>query len=359
LKLYRRTLDWLDERYSIRQLIQTAGKKTVPHHRHSIWYYFGGLLLMLFAVQFVTGIVLLLYYKPTVEAAHQSVEAIMTDVHMGWLMRSIHSYAAQVLMAILFVHLFSTMLVKAYRKPREFTWITGVLLFGISIVFCFSGYLLPWDNLAFTATKVGTGLFSAVPFGSFISALARGGMDVTGETLIRFFGLHVCVLPILLMLIVGLHVVMVQLQGMSVPYSVESDPEQKKKIFQLPFFPNVLYRDLVVWFLVLGVVISIAAVWPWELGAEAQPLAPTPENTKPEWYLLFAFQFVKLFPSKILFLTGEFVAVCVMVIAVAFFILIPFLDRNSANNKRSPAFTVIGIVSILAMIALTIIGKLS
>ena len=122
---------------------------------------------------------LLLYYNPTVEAAHQSVEAIMTDVHMGWLMRSVHSYAAQILMAILFVHLFSTMLVKAYRKPREFTWITGVLLFGISIVFCFSGYLLPWDNLAFTATKVGTGLFSAVPFGSFISALASVNSKVS------------------------------------------------------------------------------------------------------------------------------------------------------------------------------------
>jgi len=217
---------------------------------------------MLFVVQFLTGIVLMLYYKPTVEVAHKSIEAIMTDVHLGWLMRSIHSYAAQALMAVLFIHLFSTMLLKAYRQPREFTWITGVLLFGISIVFRFSGYLLPWDNLAFTATKVGTDLFNAIPFGGFLSALARGGTDVTGDTLIRFFGLHVCVLPILLLVIAGLHVVMVQLQGMSIPFSVEHDPGQNQRIYHLPFFPNVLYRDLVVWFFVLGAVISIASVWP-------------------------------------------------------------------------------------------------
>src|ERR1044072_1594918 len=130
---------WLDERLSISTLASFAQKKEVPVHRHSIWYYFGGMTLFLFVVQVVTGILLLLYYRPSSEGAFESVQFIITEVQFGWLIRSVHSWSANLLIAALFVHMFSVYFMSAYRAPREITWVTGVLLLFICIGFGFSG----------------------------------------------------------------------------------------------------------------------------------------------------------------------------------------------------------------------------
>src|SRR6201993_625768 len=124
-------------------------EKTVPIHRHTIWYYFGGMTLFLFSVQVVTGILLLLYYRPTAESAFESVRFIMAEVRFGWLIRSIHSWSANLMIFTLFIHMASVYLVRAYRPPRQMTWITGVLLLMLVLAFGFSGYLLPWNKLAF------------------------------------------------------------------------------------------------------------------------------------------------------------------------------------------------------------------
>src|SRR2546430_2962448 len=159
-------------------------EKTVPIHRHTIWYYFGGMPLFLFSVQVVTGILLLLYYRPTAESAFESVQFIMAEVRFGWLIRSIHSWSANLMILTLFIHMASVYLTRAYSKPREMTWISGVGLLVLVLGFGFSGYLLPWNKLAFFATEVGTQIVGSVPvMGSFLLKLLRGGEDVTGATL--------------------------------------------------------------------------------------------------------------------------------------------------------------------------------
>ena len=155
--------EWVNDRTHLEPLRELAHKKEVPLHRHSVWYYFGGMTLFLFAIQVGTGILLLLYYRPSAENAFESVQFIMTEVRFGWLVRSIHSWSANLMIATMFIHMFSAHLMKAYRPPRELTWITGTLLLFIVLAFGFSGYLLPWNKLAFFATKVGTDIAGVVP----------------------------------------------------------------------------------------------------------------------------------------------------------------------------------------------------
>src|SRR5437773_12203337 len=192
--------------------------KTVPIHRHTIWYYFGGMTLFLFSVQVVTGILLLLYYRPTAESAFESVQFIMAEVSFGWLIRSIHSWSANLMILTLFIHMASVYLTRAYRRPSEATWISGVGLLVVVLGFGFSGYLLPWNNLAFFATQVVTQIVGSVPIvGSFLLMFLRGGENVTGATLTRFYAFHVAMLPALITALLVGHLLLVQLRGMSTP----------------------------------------------------------------------------------------------------------------------------------------------
>src|SRR5713101_4786863 len=232
--------NWLDERLSISTLAAMAQKKEVPRHRQSIWYYFGGMTLFLFVVQVVTGILLLLYYRPSAENAFESVQFIMTEVKFGWLIRSIHSWSANLMIGTLFIHMFSVFFLRAYYPPREITWISGVFLLFVVICFGFSGYLLPWNKLAFFATKVGTEIAGVIPLvGRPMLRFLRGGDDVTGATLTRFFGFHVAVLPAITTVIIGTHLALVQMHGMSIPPGLEEQSIKKMK-----FFPNFFLRDL-------------------------------------------------------------------------------------------------------------------
>src|SRR6185369_12240230 len=241
--------NWLDERLSVSALARAAKKKEVPLHRQSIWYYFGGMTLFLFVVQVVTGILLLLYYRPSAENAFESVQFIMTEVKFGWLIRSIHSWSANLMILTLFIHMFSVYFMRAYDRPREVTWVSGVVLLFLSICFGFSGYLLPWNEVSFFATKVGTEIAGVVPVvGKTMLRFLRGGDEVTGATLTRFFGFHVAVLPAMATVFIALHVLLVQLHGMSVPPSLKDQNVSKMK-----FIPNFLLRDLIGWILAIGV----------------------------------------------------------------------------------------------------------
>ena len=141
-------LSWFKERYDLTAMEQFIKKKEVPVGKHTIWYYFGGITLFFFVIQVATGILLLLYYRPTAEAAFESVQFIMTEVRFGWLIRSIHSWSANLMIFFAFAHMFSVYFTRAYKKPRELTWVTGVILLGLAMGFGFSGYLLPWNELA-------------------------------------------------------------------------------------------------------------------------------------------------------------------------------------------------------------------
>jgi cytochrome b6 len=258
-----------------------------------------------------------------------------------------------------FIHMFSTYFLKAYRKPRELTWMTGMLLLVLALGFGFSGYLLPWNTLAFFATKVGTEMAGSIPFvGKWLLIFLRGGEEVTGATLTRFFGFHVAVLPGLATSILAIHLLLVQHLGMSVPPGVErAITEGREPARSMPFFPNFLLRDIIGWYAALGVLGALAAIFPWELGTKADPFVAAPAGIRPEWYFLFMFQTLKYLPPKILFLEGEFAGILGFGLAGLVWALVPFLDYRAGFGRVTRFFTGLGIfalgyIVVLSMLAL-------
>ena len=325
--LSERVREYFRKRYALGPLGEFAAHKTVPVHRHRFWYYWGGITLFLIVIQIASGILLLLYYRPSAELAFESVRRIMTKVEFGWLVRSVHAWAAHLAIGSAMIHLASTFFLKAYRPPRELTWVTGVCLCYLLMGFGFTGYLLPWNTLAFFATKVGTEIAGIVPgVGPVLQVFLRGGEDVTDATLTRFFWLHIAVLPIGLAALLGAHLLMVQLQGMSRPPSVRDERAT-------PFMPHFLLRDLVAWVLALGVVLALSVYWPASLGEQADPFAPTPIGIQPEWYFLWMFQTLKLFPSHVLGLEGELLAFGLVNLGGVLLLLVPWLDRPGRQGR--------------------------
>jgi len=348
---------WLDERLDLSGVRHFIAEKGVPVHTQKIWYYLGGMTLFLFGVQIFTGILLLLYYRPSASEAYESVQFIVTQVEFGWLIRNVHSWSANLLIGLAFAHFFSVFFLKSYRKPRELTWLSGILLLFLMLGFGFSGYLLPWDELAFFATKVGTGIAGAVPVvGHFTLRLLRGGDDVTGATLSRFYGLHVAVLPAVTTALVALHLLFVQQQGMSVPLSIERKLKPGERLPQMRFFPNYILRDVLAWYVVLAVLAALAAFYPWELGTKADPFAVVPPGIRPEWYFLAMFHTLKLLPSHVLGVEGEHLGVVAFGMAAVFLILVPFLDRRASRGEPSRVFTVLAALGLVYLVTFTIIG---
>jgi cytochrome b6 len=345
---------WLDERIGLSDFAKIAKKKEVPVHRHTFWYYFGGMTLFLFMIQVGTGILLLLYYRPSAGEAFESIQFLMTEVQFGWLVRSIHSWSANLMIFAMFVHMFSALLLNAYRRPREMTWLSGGGLLGLSLAFGFTGYLLPWNELAFFATRVGTEIPGVVPVvGPFLRRLLRGGNDVTGATLTRFYGIHVAILPALVTAVLGLHLFLVQKHGMSRPPSVEGTDGAKRA---MPFFPNFFLRDLVGWLCALGVLAALAAYFPAELGKKADPFQPAPIGIKPEWYFMAMFQTLKLLPSHILGIEGELLGVLGFAVIGMILFAMPFLDWCAAAGRTSRLAAVLGALLIAYSIVLTYLG---
>jgi cytochrome b6 len=348
---------WLDERLDLSGVRHFVAEKGVPVHTQKIWYYLGGMTLFLFGVQIFTGILLLLYYRPSASEAYESVQFIVTQVEFGWLIRNVHSWSANLLIGLAFAHFFSVFFLKSYRKPRELTWLSGILLLFLMLGFGFSGYLLPWDELAYFATKVGTGIAGAVPVvGHFTLRLLRGGDDVTGATLSRFYGLHVAILPAVTTALVALHLLFVQRQGMSVPLSIERKLKPGERLPQMRFFPNYILRDVLAWYVVLAVLAALAAFYPWELGTKADPFAVVPPGIRPEWYFLATFHTLKLLPSHVLGVEGEQLGVMAFGMAAVFLILVPFLDRRASRGEPSRLFTVLAALALVYLVTFTIIG---
>ena len=345
---------WLDERVGFADLEKLAREKEVPLHRHTFWYYIGGMTLFLFAVQVVTGILLLLYYRPSPDNAYESIQFLMTQVQFGWLVRSVHAWSANLMIFALFVHTFSVFLLKAYRPPREITWMSGAVLLGLALTFGFTGYLLPWNTLSYFATKVGTDIPGVVPLvGPFFLRLLRGGNDVTGATLTRFYGIHVAILPALTTVFLAVHLFLVQEHGMSIPPSVE---RREKRLPFLPFFPNYLLRDMVGWLSALGILAGLAAFFPTELGIKADPFKPAPAGIRPEWYFVSMFQTLKYIPGHVLGFEGEKLGVTAFLAGGLLLLLVPFLDRRTARGTPGRLFTAIGVAAIAYIIVLTWLG---
>ena len=360
MSLPSRVRSWMGERFHWADLIGPLEKKTVPVHKLSYWYFLGGITLFLFFIQVGTGILLLLYYRPGANEAFESVQYIMTRVQFGWLIRSIHSWAANLMIFTAFAHMFSVIFLRAYRKPRELTWVSGMILLFLAMGFGFSGYLLPWNTLAFFATKVGTEITGQVPvIGHSLMVFLRGGEEVTGATLTRFFGFHVAVLPGLTTLLVLIHLGLVQYFGMSVTPGVESRwhaaPGEAR---QMKFFPNFLLRELMAWYIALGVLGALAAILPWELGTKADPFAPAPAGIRPEWYFMFMFQTLKEIPAKLWFMDGEVVGILVFGFAGFLWVLLPFFDQLGRGRGRRLIMGA-AVFALSYIIALTIYGYMA
>jgi cytochrome b6 len=356
--MIERTRVWLEDRLGISKLVELGSHKTVPVHRFSVFYYLGGMTLFFFLVQVCTGILLMLYYRPSANEAFESVEFIMTVVPFGWLIRSIHSWSANLMVFFALIHMASVFFLKAYRAPRELTWISGVLLLFLILGFGFSGYLLPWNQLAFFATKVGTDIAGAVPFvGEWMVRFLRGGDRVSGGTLSRFYGWHVAVLPAITTVILVMHLALVQLKGMSVPPACE---EESRKQPPMKFFPHFALRDLSGWIFALGVLAALAALFPWELGEKADLFAPAYENIRPEWYFVFMFQTLKLVPGgEIAGIEYEAIPILLFSAAGLLLMLVPLLDRRGSREGRSPGWSLAGFVSLLFVIGMTCWGYAS
>lgn len=348
-----RTSSWLDQRTKLGPLIRASLHVRIPMSAQT--FYFGGIALFLFGIQVVTGTLLALYYKPTPEAAYESVQFITSDVSFGWLIRSSHHWAANLMVLFVGLHMVRVFMQAAYKYPRELTWVFGALLLMVTLGFGFTGYLLPWDQRAYWATVVGTEIAGGVPLvGETLLLLLRGGTDVTGDTMSRFFGIHVLVLPLALAGLLAAHLLLVHQLGLANPKRPEprvatTDARQEPL---RPFFPHYLIDELVAWYVILAILVVLASLFPAGLEGPANPLE-TPAHTKPEWYYLGVFELLKLVPIKV-------VGIMIPVLGIGMLVVWPFLDRSpEVLIRRRKVVVGAATLVIIALLALTIWGFVS
>jgi quinol-cytochrome oxidoreductase complex cytochrome b subunit len=347
---------WFEERLHATDLLNALLHVRIPVSAQT--YFFGGIALFLFGVQLVTGTLLSLYYKPTPEAAYDSVKYITSVVDFGWLIRSIHHWGATLMLVAVILHMLRVFVQAAYKYPRELTWMFGVGLFLVTIGFGFTGYLLPWDQKAFWATTVGTEIAGSVPvIGESLLHLLRGGADVTDATLSRFFGMHVLVLPLLFGGLVAVHLAIVHQLGLASRKHPDPRPSRPGVIVPpireplKPFFPHYILDEVIAWAVVLAVIVILASVLPAGLEDKADPLV-TPPHVKPEWYFLAVYQLLKIVPRTI--------GVLAPAAAVGILLLVPLLDRNrEIAPRRRPIALGLTVIVLAGVVVLTIWGEMS
>ena len=308
---------------------------------------FGSLLLFAFVVQVVTGVLLSMNYSASTESAWPSVDFIMREVQFGSLIRSLHHWGSSAMVILLLCHLVQVFVWGAYKKPREFTWMTGVLLLGLTLGLSFTGYLLPWDQKAYWATKVGLGIVSTTPgVGETIKTTLQGGPQMGNVTLTRFFAIHVFVLPGLLMTLLVVHLYFFRVHGVTPPWwesPRQLDAEKE------PFWPGQAFKDAVCALAFVIVLVAWAYWRPAPLEAKANPSLPY--EARPEWYFMFLFYLLQYFK-------GPYEVVGTFVLPAVFFLVLffwPFLDRHPARDPRRRPVAV-GLLGLAAsgLIGLTI-----
>jgi ubiquinol-cytochrome c reductase cytochrome b subunit len=308
---------------------------------------FGSLLLFAFMLQVITGILLSMNYAPSVDSAWPSVNFIQEEVPLGIFIRAVHHWGSSAMVILLLAHLLQVFIWGAYKKPRELTWMIGVLLLLCTLGLAFTGYLLPWDQKAYWATKVGLGIASTTPaIGDSLRTLLQGGSQMGNLTLTRFFSIHTFVLPGCLSLLVVVHLYLFRLHGVT-PAPWETADQLRAR--QEPFWPKQLLKDAVVWLVFL-----VALGWwcynrPAPLEAQADPSQPY--EARPEWYFMFLFQLLRYFH-------GPYEIIGTFVLPTLFFLILffwPLLDRNPNRDPRKRPVA-IGLLSLstAGLIGLTI-----
>ena len=268
-----------------------AGERLPIHLKTWLWA-LGGTPALLFGVQVVTGVLLTFFYVPSPMHAFESVRQITFAVRFGWFVRGLHQAASQLMIIAVLLHMIRVFVTRGYRRPRELTWVAGVALFLLTLGFAFTGYALVYDQLSYWATTVGTNMLAEVPLvGTPMLYLLRGGADVNPQTLTRFYNFHIGVVPTLFVLVLGVHILLVRLHGVS-------DLEGDARPDAYPFFPDHVLREAAVGLVVLLAMVVYVMVVPPELGDKADP-GLTPTHIRPEWYFFPSYHWMKMVPLQV------------------------------------------------------------
>ncbi|WP_374266453.1 cytochrome bc complex cytochrome b subunit [Zoogloea sp.] len=371
-------MDWIDARFPLTSTYKAHLSEYYAPKNFNFWYFFGSLALLVLVIQIVTGIFLVMHYKPDaslnasgVPVAFASVEYIMRDVPGGWIIRYMHSTGASAFFIVVYLHMFRGLLYGSYRKPRELIWIFGTLIFLALMAEAFMGYLLPWGQMSFWGAQVIVNLFSAIPvIGPDLSVVIRGDFVVSDATLNRFFSFHVIAVPLILIGLVAAHIVALHEVGSNNPDGVEI---KKKKgadghpLDGIPFHPYYTVKDIVgvVGFLI---VFSFIVFFAPEGGGyflefnnfiPADPLK-TPPHIAPVWYFTPFYSILRAVTYPLFGIDAKFWGVVAMGAAVVIIAFLPWLDRSPVKSIRYKGglFKLILTIFIIAFFILGYLGVL-
>ncbi|NNE08633.1 MAG: cytochrome bc complex cytochrome b subunit [Gemmatimonadetes bacterium] len=338
-------LAWIGERLPIRgDQLREMTNEPVPNHMKRWWFALGGTPAYLFVVQIVTGILLAFYYNATPEAAYESVAYITNEAAYGWYLRSVHKWAATLMVAAVILHQMRVYFTGAYRKPREINWMIGMLLLICTLVCGFTGYSLVYEQLSYWGATVGGNITDSVPIvGGLMKRMLLAGDEYNRNTLSRFFVLHAAVLPVAIVMLVALHITVIRIQGVT-EFEFKDEVGKKEKTFN--FFPDHLYTELTIGLILMILLSALATVLPATMGPRADPLV-TPEVIKPEWFLYVTFRWLKLMSRTAAILSMGFI--------VFIMFIWPFVDEQIRKRWPASEFSVwLGIAGVFAIVALTV-----
>lgn len=368
-------LDWLDQRLAVKKFMQVmVTQYWIPKKINFLWA-MGVILLTLFGILFISGLVLVMYYKPDVKLAFDSVnKTIMQEVEYGWLWRHMHAVAASVVFLIMYIHTFTAIYYRSYKAGREMIWVSGILLFLVFSAEAFSGYMLPWGQMSYWAAMVITNLFGGIPLiGDSIVEWIRGDYSVSDPTLTRFFMLHVCLLPIVVIALIAVHFYTLRfphvnnVDGEEIDFDIEGEKYLKGEVKEskvVPFWPGFLAKDfyyvaifMIFFFYLVGFQYNFAMD---PINFEPANHLKTPPHIYPEWYFLWEYEILRGFFFDI----GPIKAADIGLIAFAFagvsLMFVPWFDRSNvvAPAHKIKSFFIWFWVLIADVILLSIFGKL-
>ena len=329
---------WLDRRLPIRAFLDSQLTGYYAPKNLNVWYYFGVLALLLLAAQIATGLSLAMHYKPGEATAFDSVEYIMREVPWGWLIRYAHSTGASLFFVVVYLHMFRALLYGSYRAPRELLWVLGVLTYLALMAEAFMGYVLPWGNMSFWGAQVIVNLFGTVPLvGPELVEWIRGDYAIADAILGRFFALHVIAVPLVLLLLVGLHLLALRTAGSNNPDGIEIKERrdaQGRPLDGIPFHPYHTLKDLfsvAVFLVIFAAVVFFAPAFGGLFlePANFEPADPlsTPPHIAPAWYFAPYYAILRAVPDQRL-------GALAMLLAIVSFLFLPWLDRSRVRSIR-------------------------
>jgi len=352
-------IDWLDERLAVRELVKVMlTEYYVPKNINFLWS-FGVLIMLVFAILIVSGIFLLMYYKPDAHLAFDSVnKTIMMDVEYGWLFRHTHAVGASIMFLVLFIHMARGIYYGSFKPPREIVWITGYILFVLMSATAFTGYLLPWGQMSYWAAQTITTLFEKIPFiGPDLVVWIRGNYIVEDATLTRFFALHVVFLPLLLIVFTAIHLYAVRIPGSNNEDGEHYTKEEKKHGKGIPFWPVFMAKEFFVMSVFL-IFFFYLVFYQYKFAMDPINFQPadylqTPMHIYPEWYFLAFYEVLRGF------FFSQNLGLIAFVLSMFIAAFLPWLDTSPiVSGKHRPIYKVLFWIFIADFVFLTILGKL-